>query len=132
MSHRFSQENVVSRSNYRYWKIQSMRQRCLRCAAELMDGLNWCQSFVESIENVVYSSSDTGAMLSAFRRSKSIEVGDLRLIHTSCGTLEGRVCSSLIGIGADVAMAVRHRDRTTRITARASKKGNEESGFILE
>ena len=103
----------------------------LRCAAELMDGAEFeYQSFVESIENVVYSSSDTGAMLSAFRRSKSIEVGNLRLIHTNCGTLEGRVCSSLIGIGADVAMAVRHRDRTTRITARASRKATK-SGVHL-
>ena len=68
------------------------------------------------------SNSDRGAILNALNKAKETKCGPWSLVYTSSGTLEGRVASTLINTGCDVSLVSRHRNGTTRLTARATRK----------
>ena len=78
-------------------------------------------SFVEYIETETTTPSERGSLLRGLERAKSIDSGAWNVVHTSSGTLEGRLASLLIGTGAEIALVSRFRDGETRLTARASR-----------
>ena len=77
--------------------------------------------FVEWLESTKISSSERGSLLRGLQRAKSTESGTWSIIHSSCGTLEGKLASILLGLGNDIALVSRNRDGETRLTARATK-----------
>ncbi len=78
-------------------------------------------AFVEYIETDTTTPSERGSLLRGLERAKSIDSGAWNVVHTSSGTLEGRLASLLIGTGAEIALVSRFRDGETRLTARASR-----------
>ena len=78
-------------------------------------------SFVEYLETETTTPSERGSLLRGLERAKSIDSGAWNVVHTSSGTLEGRLASLLIGTGAEIALVSRFRDGETRLTARASR-----------
>ena len=87
-------------------------------------------SFVEWLEASEINASERGSLLNGMQRAKSTESGDWSIIHSYCGTLEGRLAGLLLGIGHDISLVSRTRDGETRLTARASKKATSQ-GFSL-
>ena len=65
-------------------------------------------------------------MLRGLQRTKATESGPWSIIHTHCGTFEGRLAGLLLGIGHDISLVSRNRNGETRMTARASKLATSE------
>ena len=92
-------------------------------------------SMVEFIETEETSPSERGSLIRGLARAKSIESGMWNIVHTSSGTLEGRLATLLIGTGAEISLVSRNRDGETRLTARASRKATIDGihlGIIME
>ncbi len=77
--------------------------------------------FVEWLETSATNTSEKGSLLRGLQRAKATESGPWSIIHSNCGTLEGRLAGLLLGIGHDVSLVCRTRNGETRMTARASK-----------
>ena len=77
--------------------------------------------FVEWLESNEINSSERGSLLRGLQRAKATESGDWSIVHSYCGTLEGRLAGLLLGIGHDISLVSRNRDGETRLTARATK-----------
>ena len=94
-----------------------------RCAVNLLEGseIDYAE-FLQFIENDETSPSERGSLLRGLNRAVSIDAGEWNLIQTHSGTLEGRLAGLLLGIGGEVSLVSRHRDGTTRLTARANRK----------
>lgn len=82
-------------------------------------------AFVQFVESESTSPSERGSLIRGLSRCKSIEAGPWNLIHTTSGTLEGRLASLILGTGAEVSMVSRFRDGETRLTARAPRSSTE-------
>ena len=82
--------------------------------------------FVEWLEKSVTNTSERGSLLRGLQRTKATESGPWSIIHTNCGTLEGRLAGLLLGIGHDISLVSRTRNGETRMTARASKLATSE------
>ena len=83
-------------------------------------------SFVEWLEASEINSSERGSLVKGMQRVKATESGDWSIIHSYCGTLEGRLAGLLLGIGHDISLVSRSRDGETRLTARASKNATSQ------
>ena len=79
------------------------------------------QSFIEFLEKETISPSERGAILRGMNRAEITEAGPWSVVRTRCGTLEGKVASLLVSIGADVVVVTRQRDGETRLTVRAPR-----------
>ena len=77
--------------------------------------------FVEWLETSKINSSERGSLLRGMQRANSTNSGEWSIIHSYCGTLEGRLASLLLGLGQDISLVSRNKDGETRLTARASK-----------
>ena len=77
--------------------------------------------FVEWLESSEINASERGSLLRGLQRAKATESGDWSIIHSYCGTLEGKLAGLLLGSGHDIALVSRSRDGETRLTARATK-----------
>ena len=77
--------------------------------------------FLEGLESEHLSASDRGAVLRGLQRAEMTDAGPWSVIRTSAGTLEGRVASTLNGLGCDAVIVVRHRNGETRMTGRAPR-----------
>ena len=105
----------------------------LKSGYELMDGANFeYQSFIEELQNEQTSPSERGAIIKALARSQSTDAGKWNLVHTSAGTLEGRVATILLQTGAEVSLVSRFRDGETRLTARAPRSSTLEGIHLGE
>ena len=89
-------------------------------------------SFVEWLESSEINSSERGSLLNGIQRAKATESGDWSIIHSYCGTLEGRLAGLLLGIGHDISLVSRSRDGETRLTARASKNATSQGISLAE
>ena len=83
-------------------------------------------SFVEWLESSETNSSERGSLLNGMQRAKATESGEWSIIHSYCGTLEGRLASLLLGIGHDISLVSRTRYGETRLTARATKNATSQ------
>ncbi len=88
--------------------------------------------FVEWLEIGEINSSERGSLLKGMQRAKATESGDWSIIHSYCGTLEGRLASLLLSTGYDISLVSRSRDGATRLTARASKKATYQGISLAE
>ena len=79
------------------------------------------QSFIEFLEEETISPSERGAILRGMNRAEITEAGPWCVVRTRCGTLEGKVASLLVSIGADAVVVTRQRDGETRLTVRAPR-----------
>lgn len=77
--------------------------------------------FVESMEQETLTASDRGAVLRGLQRAETTEAGPWSVLRTTAGTLEGKVASMLNALGCDAVVVVRHRNGSTRLTARAPR-----------
>ena len=82
--------------------------------------------FVEWLETSKINSSERGSLLRGMQRANSTNSGDWSIIHSYCGTLEGRLATLLLGLGPDISLVSRNKDGETRLTARASKHATSE------
>lgn len=78
--------------------------------------------FVEWLETNEVNDSERGSLVRGLQRSKATVSGNWSIIHTYCGTLEGRLAGLLLGTGHDISLVCRTRGGETRMTARASKQ----------
>jgi len=78
-------------------------------------------TFVEWLEYSPTNSSERGSLVRGLQRAKATESGSWSVIHSNCGTLEGRLAGLLLGLGHDISLVSRNRDGETRMTARATK-----------
>ena len=89
-------------------------------------------SFVEWLESSEINSSERGSLLNGMQRAKATESGDWSIIHSYCGTLEGRLAGLLLGIGYDISLVSRTRNGETRLTARATKNATSQGISLAE
>ena len=91
-------------------------------AALILNGSNIDYAkFVEWLETSKINSSERGSLLRGMQRANSTNSGDWSIIHSYCGTLEGRLATLLLGLGPDISLVSRNKDGETRLTARATK-----------
>ena len=88
--------------------------------------------FVEWLEASDTNSSERGSLLRGLQRTKATESGSWSIIHSNCGTLEGKLAGLLLGLGHDISLVSRNRDGMTRMTARATNLATSQGISLAE